>query len=97
MVKRVGGFRRKTRHKLSKSFREKGKISLTNYFQTLKKGDKVSLLAEPAIHTGMYFPRFHGKLGIIKRPKGSCYEVDIKDGNKNKTIIVHPVHMRKEA
>ncbi len=95
MVKRVGGFRRKTRDKLKKDNREKGKISLTNYFQKFEKGDKISLLAEPAIQKGMYFPRFHGKVGIIQSKKGDCYQIAIKDGNKGKMLIVHPVHLKR--
>lgn len=95
MVTRNGGFRRKTRHKLQKSVREKGKISQRRFFQTLEKGDKVRLLAEPAYQKGMYFPRFHGKVGQVKSAKGTCYNVEIQDGGKSKLLIVHPVHLRK--
>lgn len=95
MTKRLGGFRRKTRNKLKKNIRKKGKISLSNYFQTLNTGDKVLLKAEPAVQKGMYYPRFHGKIGTVKGKTKSCYKVEIKDGNKLKTLIVHPVHLRK--
>jgi len=95
MTKRIGGFRRKTRNKLRKNIRAKGKISLTRYFQELSLNDKVLLKAEPSIQKGMYYPRYHGKPGIIKNKIGSCYEVLIKDGKKEKTLIVHPVHLRK--
>jgi large subunit ribosomal protein L21e len=95
MVQRVGGFRRKTRYKLSKNHREKGKISLTKYFQEFNVGDRVKLLAEPAIQTGMYFPRFHGLVGTVENKKGHCYNIIIKDKNKQKCLIVHPVHLTK--
>ncbi|MBU2633821.1 MAG: 50S ribosomal protein L21e [Nanoarchaeota archaeon] len=95
MVQRIGGFRRKTRYKLKKNIRNRGKLSLTNYLQKLKNNDKVLLKAEPAVQTGMYFPRFHGKTGTIKNKIGKCYEVEIKDGKKIKTLIVHPVHLKK--
>ena len=95
MTKRVGGFRRKTRNKLKKNIRYKGKISVTKFLQEFKKGDKVHLYAEPAIQKGMYFPRFHGKPGIIKDKQGKCYKVLIKDGGKEKILIVHPVHLKK--
>ena len=65
-MRRVGGFRRKTRHKLKKNVRSQGKVSLKNYFKELTEGDKVVLKAEPAIQKGMYFPRFHGKVGILR-------------------------------
>jgi ribosomal protein L21E len=54
MSKKIGSLRRKTRHKLSKTQRTKGKISLTKYFQKFKQGDKVVLKAEPAVQKGMY-------------------------------------------
>lgn len=95
MAKRVGGFRRKTRHKLRKNIREKGKISLTKYFQTFQINDRVLLKAEPAVQKAMYFPRFHGKTGVIKGKQGKCYRVLIKDDKKEKMLIVHPIHLRK--
>ena len=49
MVKRIGTFRRKTRHKLRKDKGTKGKISLSEYFKEFKTGDKVILKAEPSI------------------------------------------------
>lgn len=93
-MKHVGGFRRKTRHKLAKNFRNKGKISLTRYFQTFNEGDMVCLVAEPAIQEGMYFPRYHGLAGTIKNKRGKCYEVEINDHKMKKILIVHPVHLK---
>ena len=75
-MQRVGGFRRKTRRKLTKSVRQKGKVSLTKFFQRLKDGDKVYLVAEPSIQGGMYFPRFHGKSGVIDGMQGKNYFVN---------------------
>lgn len=95
MATRIGGMRRKTRHKLSKPQRSSGKMSLTKFFQTMNTGDKVCLKAEPAYQKGMYFPRFHGKMGVVKAKKGDCYEVQIKDLGKLKTVVVHPVHLQR--
>jgi len=95
MVQRIGGFRRKTRYKLSKPRRSRGKISVKKFFQSFEKGDKVVLSAEPAVQKGMYFPRFHGKTGIIKKKIGSCYKVLIKDGKKEKIPLIHPIHLKK--
>ena len=94
-MKRVGRSRRKTRHKLKKSVRERGKVSITKFLQEFSQGDKVCLKAEPAYQKGMYFPRFHGSVGIVQRKRGSCYEVLIKDSGKEKLVIVHPVHLQK--
>lgn len=95
MVKRIGSSRRKTRSKLSKHFRTRGKISISRYLPDLKIGDRVYLGAEPAVQKGFYFHRFYGKCGVVKGKKGRCYEISIKDINKEKLLIIHPVHLKK--
>lgn len=95
MVQRTGGFRRKTRSKLSKSPRTKGKVSIRRVLQQFKPGEKVTLAAEPAVQGGMYHPRHHGKAGYVVEQQGECVKVDVRDGNKQKTLIIHPVHLRR--
>ena len=60
-------------------------------------GDRVLLAAEPAIQKSLYHPRFHGKIGKVLAKRGECYELNIQDGGKQKMIIVHPVHLRKQV
>ena len=93
MVKRIGGFRRKTRYKFRKERKNKGKISVTRYMQSFAAGDRVYLGVEPAVQKGMYHPRFLGKSGIVKGKRGKCYEVSINDMGKEKKVIVHPIHL----
>jgi len=95
MAKRVGGSRRKTRQLLKKSSANRGKISLKKYFQDLKQGEKVKLIAEPGVQSGNFHNRFYGKVGVVKNKKGSCYEVKIYDGKKQKLLIIHPIHLKK--
>ncbi|MBW3012354.1 50S ribosomal protein L21e [Candidatus Woesearchaeota archaeon] len=95
MAMRRGGSRRKTRTLLSKKKFEKGKVSLKDYFQVFKAGDKVKLVAEPSVHEGMFFTRYYGKVGVVKGKRGKCYAVDIKDGKVTKTIITHPIHLSR--
>ena len=95
MVRRIGGLRRKTRYKFRKEKRSRGKISITRYFQSFSAGDRVYLGVEPAVQKGMYHPRFTGKSGIVRAKRGRCYEVAINDLGKKKTLVVHPVHLRK--
>ena len=97
MVKRIGGSRRKTRQIFSKKPSQRGKFSLTGYFQKYNDGDKVLLKSEPSIHNGMYFRRFDAKSGIISGKQGRYYKVKINDLGKEKTLIVHPIHMRSYA
>ena len=95
MAQRTGRLRRKTRSKFRKSASEKGIISIRRYFQEFKEGEKVILKAEPAVQGGMYFRRFHGKVGQVVGKRGECYKVQINDANKKKEVIVHPVHLKK--
>lgn len=95
MAKRIGGTKRKARHKLKKNFRNKGKLSLRRFFQELNDGEKVVLNTESSLTKGMYHLRHHGKIGTVQGKKGNCYKVQIKDINKLKTLIVHPVHLKK--
>ncbi len=91
---RVGGVRRKTRHLMMKHHRDKGKISLAKYFAEFSNGDKVVLKAEPAVQKGMYHLRYYGKMATVTGRRGNCYEVQILDGNTEKTLIVHPIHLQ---
>ncbi|MGE0792955.1 MAG: 50S ribosomal protein L21e [Candidatus Woesearchaeota archaeon] len=95
MVDRVGGLRRKTRSKMKKAVSNKGKLSLRKFLQTFNEGDTVKLGAEPAYQKGMYHPRFYGKVGVVTKVVGKCYEVAIKDFTKEKIVVVHPVHLVK--
>lgn len=93
-MKRIGGLRRKTRGKLRKERRARGKISLSKYFSAFSVGDRVSLCVEPSVHKGFYDPKFIGKVGVISSKKGTCYEVSINDQGKDKSLIIHPVHLK---
>lgn len=97
MVTRVGGSRRKTRYKMSRSMRQKGKLSITAFMQEFAIGDAVTLVADSVYQGGMYDRRSHGKSGQIVGKQGECYQVAIMDGRVTKIQIVHPVHLRKSG
>jgi large subunit ribosomal protein L21e len=95
MVKRIGGSRRKTRSKLRKPEREKGKVAISKYFNTFEEGETVVLKPEPSVQKGMPLPRYQGKSGIVLGKQGKAFKVLIKDGSVEKMIIVPPVHLLK--
>jgi len=95
MVQRTGGLRRKTRSKFKKNVRMKGKISIRNYLQNFKANDKVALVMEPSIHSGIFHPRFQGDVGVVVGKQGTCYKIKIIDGKMQKYFIVHPVHLKR--
>ncbi len=72
-----------------------GKYPLAKLSQAFALGENVIFSTEPSIHKGMYFRRFHGKVGKVSGKRGRCYEVEIFDGNKKKMMIVNPVHLQR--
>jgi len=77
-----------------KKIREKGKIRLSNYFQEFKQGERVAVVRELAVQPK--FPKqLQGRSGVIESKRGTSYIVKIKDLNKEKTYIIHPVHLRR--
>jgi len=91
MVKRSRGTRSKTRYKLKKSVRERGLPNVSKLLQEYNEGDSVAVKIDPSIHRGMPHPRFHGKIGKILEKRGNAYVLKIKDGNKQKQLIVKRV------
>ncbi len=39
--------------------------------------------------------RFHGKTGTVVGNQGKAFVLEVKDGNKIKTVLVTPEHLRK--
>ncbi len=77
-----------------KRIREQGKLSLANYFEELKKGDRVALITNLGYKRN--FPdRLHGRTGIIFEKRGRAYVIKVNDGKKEKTFIVSKVHIKK--
>jgi len=93
-MNRIGGLRRKSRHKLRKSIRERGKISVSRFIQKFKTGQRVHLIMEPSYHKGMYKTTFIGRTGIVTGLRGRCYEVVINNKGKEKLLLIHPVHLK---
>ena len=92
-MKRIGGSRRKSRYKMRKSVSERGKLPIGRFLQNFEHGDKVLLKAFSSYQKGLFCLRFYGKIGEVAGMQGNCYKVNIKDGNKAKEAIVHPVHL----
>jgi large subunit ribosomal protein L21e len=95
MSKRIGGSRHKSRHKTKKGLRQKGKLSIRRFLQKFSEGDKVALSNESSYRGGVYHMRHHGRIGTVIGTKGKCYKVQIRDINKLKMLVVHPVHLKR--
>ncbi len=77
----------------AKKIRAKGKLKLSSYFKVIDNGERVAVVDERGVH--MSFPkRLRGMSGVVSGARGKFKEVEIKDGNKLKTFVIHPVHLK---
>jgi large subunit ribosomal protein L21e len=93
MSTKIGSSRRKTKHLLTIPKKMKGKLAVSGFMKKFDIGKMVKLSIKPSIVKGMYFRRFHGRVGKVIGIQGKAYKVHIKDGNKDKTLIIGPIHL----
>lgn len=96
MVRRSKGIRAKTRKKLKKRPRERGLPSTSKVFQRFDLGEKASIVIDPSVHKGQPHHRYYGMTGTIVGMQGKSYLIEVKAGNKLKTLIVRPEHLNKQ-
>ena len=95
MSKRSQGLRSGSRHKLSRSFRERGLSPITRSLQTFSDGDTVNVVIDPSFQKGQPHHRFHGLTGKVTGNQGKAYVVRTRVGKMEKDLIVRPEHLRK--
>ena len=95
MVRTSKGIRFRTRKIMTKSPRERGMPPLGRILTQYEEGDKVDVIIEPSIQKGAPHRRFHGKTAVVTGKRGNAYLLSVSDGNKTKTVITRPEHMRK--
>lgn len=77
-----------------KRLREKRRINLSQYFQELKKGEKVALIRNLSFKAA--FPKkMHGKTGIVIGKQGKCYIVRLLNGKTHKNFTINAIHLKK--
>ena len=77
-----------------KPIRTRGKLSLSRYFQKLENGDFVAIVREKAVASD--FPlRLQGVTGVVEGKRGKAYIIKIKDGRKEKRILIEAIHLKK--
>ena len=77
----------------AKKIRDKGKIRLSSYFKSIEDGERVAVIDERGVR--MNFPqRLRGLSGKVIGSRGKFKEVAIKEGDKTKTFVIHPVHLK---
>ena len=77
-----------------KRVREKGKLKLSSYFKKIDDDANVAIVTDVGVRVS--FPkRLKGMSGKVCGSRGKFKLVEIKDGDKLKTFIIHPVHLKK--
>ena len=91
MVVKSHGPRKRTREK----FRRSTKAPINEFLKEFKIGDRVVIDINSSSEHGMPFKRFQGLSGQVKQIRGRSYVLLIKDGDKAKTVISMPEHLKK--
>ena len=90
-MKGSNGYRRGTRN-LRVKLRNRGKTKIRNCLQGISEGEKVAIKINASFHK-IPHPRFHGRIGSVVGKQGRAYYVKIKEGAKEKRILVTPEHL----
>ncbi|MEM1927519.1 MAG: 50S ribosomal protein L21e [Acidilobaceae archaeon] len=95
MVKAPRGYRHRTRKLLRKNVRERGAVPRVSVLlREYSVGERIAIVINPSFHEGMPHRRYHGKTGVIAGKRGECYIVRVNLGEKEKTLIVAPHHLK---
>eukprot|EP00347_Sterkiella_histriomuscorum_P024367 403331366 len=93
------GYRARTRHLFSKSFRHHGPVHLSKILEVYKKGDFVDVIADGSIHKGMPHKFYHGKTGRVfdvnQHAVGVVVNKQVRGQIIPKRIHVRIEHVRK--
>ena len=87
---RSHGFRHKSRSVMTKSA-PRGVSFLLREYQV---GQQALVIIDPRQHKGLPHRRYHGKVGIVKNMGRRSVTLDIKLGNKTKTLITRLDHIK---
>lgn len=90
------GMRKKTRYKFKKDLRTRGLTPVTRSIQVFEEGQRVHIVCDSSTQNGMPHRRFHGKTGTVVGRQGRAWVLTIKDGNKTKTVVSRPQHLRPQ-
>jgi len=80
---------------LTRTPRNKGKVSIVKQLRNFEIGDKVFIKVEPMLKKNTIHKRFMSKPGIVVEKRGKAYRVRVKQMNKEKDVLVMPVHLKK--
>jgi large subunit ribosomal protein L21e len=86
------GFRTGTRRKFKKPHR--AKFTVERYLKEFLPDQRVVIDVDPSSTKNIPHYRYKGKVGIVKEKRGQAYEISIMLGNKEKTLMLRPEHLK---
>lgn len=89
------GYKRRTRHKFRKGFKQHGAIHISNTLTAFKTGDIVDIAVDGAIHKGMPYKYYHGRTGRVFNVNRRAIGVEVNKQVRNR-IIPKRIHVRVE-
>ena len=87
---RSHGFRHKSRSVMTKSAPRGVSFLLREY----TVGQQALVIIDPRQHKGLPHRRYHGKVGIVKNVGRRSVTLDVKLGQKTKTLITRLDHIK---
>jgi len=87
---RSHGFRHKTRSVMKK----KSPRGVSFLLQKYNEGQQALVIIDPRQHKGLPHRRYHGKVGVVKQVGRRAVTLDVKLGNKSKTLITRFDHIK---
>ena len=95
------GYKRRTRHKFRKGFKQHGAIHISKSLTSYKIGDIVDIAVDGAIHKGMPYKYYHGRTGTVfnvnPRAIGVIVHKVVRYRKIEKRLNIRPEHLRKSS
>ena len=89
------GYKRRTRHKFRKGFRQEGSIHIAKTLTAYRNGDIVDIIVDGSIHKGMPYKYYHGRTGRVFNVNPRAIGVIVNKQVRNR-IIPKRIHVRVE-
>ena len=87
---RSHGFKHKSRSVMTKNKSRGVSFMMIDY----SVGDRALVIIDPRQHKGLPHRRYHGKVGTIKQVGRRAITLDVKLGDKTKTLITRLDHIK---
>ena len=87
---RSHGFKHKSRSIMTKKAHRGVSFLLREY----KEGQQALVIIDPRQHKGLPHRRYHGKVGVVTNVGRRAVTIDVKLGEKTKTLITRLDHIK---